>query len=59
MIVNDLDRKILRASFSKTITINDDGENAIYIFPNTKSFIAGINKKKNAEQLHKILKRIK
>ena len=57
MIINDLNNKVLKASFSKVITIDDDGDGAVYIFPDTKGFIAGIQKKRSAEKLHQILKR--
>ena len=59
MIVNDLNNKVGRASFSKVITIEDDGDDAVYVFPNTEGFLKGIQQKKNAEKLHAILKRVR
>jgi len=58
MIVNDYNNNTRKISFSKVITIEDDGEAGVYIFPNTQGFIDGIQSKKNAEKLHGILKRI-
>ena len=58
MIVNDYNNNITRTSFSKVVTIDDDGEADAYIFPNTTGFLDGIKRKQNAEKLHAILKRI-
>jgi len=56
MIVNDLNNQVGTTRFSKVITIDDDGDDTTYVFPNTAHFIQGINHKRNAEKLHKILK---
>lgn len=59
MIVNDYKNIINQVSYSKVITIDDnDGEN-VYIFPDTKGFLNGIQKKRNAEKLHDVLRRIR
>ena len=58
MIINDLKNEVKTSVFSKIITIEDD-DDAVYVFPDTKSFIKGIEQKKNAEKLHQILKRVK
>jgi hypothetical protein len=59
MIVNDYNNIIRRKSFSKVITIEDDGDADGYVFPNTNGFLDGIQRKRNAEKLHGILKRIR
>ena len=59
MIVNDLNNKVIRASYSKVITIEDDGDDPVYVFPDTESFLKGIHQKQNAEKLHGILKRVR
>ncbi|MGQ4875650.1 MAG: hypothetical protein ACP6IY_16405 [Promethearchaeia archaeon] len=60
MIINDFNNKIYGNGFySKIITIEDDSEDTTYIFPKTDRFLESIQKKKNAEKLHQILKRIK
>jgi len=58
MIVNDLENMVERTSFTKVITIEDAGDSAVYVFPDTKGFLAGVQKKRNAEKLHRILSRI-
>ena len=59
MIVNELKNQVGRAIYSKVITYEDDGEEMTYVFPSTKGFIEGIQKKRNAEKLHKILKNLR
>lgn len=59
MKINDYNNMIQGRSFSKVITIEDDGDADVYIFPNTNGFLDGIQRKKNAEKLHAILKRIR
>lgn len=44
MIVNDLNDKV-RGKYYKEITIEDDGENIAYVFPNTEEFIKIIKRK--------------
>ncbi|MFO7794592.1 MAG: hypothetical protein R6W84_00460 [Promethearchaeia archaeon] len=38
MIVNELNKKV-KGKYYKEITIEDDGDNIAYIFPNTEEFI--------------------
>ena len=59
MIVNELKNQVGRAIYSKVITYEDDGEDMTYVFPSTTGFIKGIQNKRNAEKLHKILKNMK
>ena len=39
MILNDMKLKV-RGRFSKEITIDDNGEDLVYVFPDTKEFIS-------------------
>ena len=39
MILNDMKIKI-KGRFFKEITIDDDGEDVVYVFPDTKEFIS-------------------
>ncbi len=48
MILNDLKVKV-DGSFSKEIIIEDDGEELVYIFPDTKEFISILKRKLNKE----------
>jgi hypothetical protein len=48
MILNDLKVKV-NGSFSKEIVIEDDGEELVYIFPDTKEFISILKRKLNKE----------
>ncbi|MHA1146675.1 MAG: hypothetical protein ACTSR8_00335 [Promethearchaeota archaeon] len=57
MIVNDYNNRVSSGGFSKIITIEDNGEDTVYVFPKTTEFITEIQKKQNAEKLHHILKR--
>ena len=43
MILNDLNTKV-EGRFFKEITIDDDGDNFIYVFPNTKEFLSVIRR---------------
>ena len=54
MILNDLKTKV-EGRFYKEVTIKDDGENFVYVFPDTKEFLSmirrnAINKKLVTEQ---------
>ncbi|MBD3214301.1 MAG: hypothetical protein GF311_16950 [Candidatus Lokiarchaeota archaeon] len=44
MIVNDLNDKV-KNKYYKEITIEDDGEDIAYVFPDTKEFINIIKRK--------------
>ncbi|MBD3193659.1 MAG: hypothetical protein GF311_01495 [Candidatus Lokiarchaeota archaeon] len=44
MIVNDLNDKV-KDKFYKEVTIEDDGEDIAYVFPDTKEFINIIKRK--------------
>lgn len=59
MIVNEYNNKVSRKGYSKTITVDDDGDGTTYVFPNTSEFLAEIQRKRNAEKLYKILNRYK
>jgi hypothetical protein len=48
MILNDLKVKV-DGNFSKEIIIEDDGEDLVYIFPETESFISILRRKLNKE----------
>ncbi len=48
MILNDLKAKV-EGSFSRDIIIEDDGEEFIYVFPDTKEFISILRRKINKE----------
>ncbi len=57
MILNDLKTKveINRNRFFKEVTIEDNGENIVYVFPDTKEFLSiirrnTIKKKLTSEQ---------
>jgi hypothetical protein len=52
MILNDLKAKV-EGSFSKEIIIEDDGEEFIYVFPDTKEFISILIRKLNKEIVSK------
>ena len=51
MILNDLNAKV-KGKFYKEITIEDDGEDLIYVFPNTKEFLSIIRRKEFKKNLH-------
>ena len=44
MILNDLNIKV-EGKFYKEITIEDDGEDLIYVFPDTKEFLSIIRRR--------------
>jgi hypothetical protein len=48
MILNDLKAKV-DGRFSKEIVVEDDGENLVYIFPDTKEFISILRRQINKE----------
>ena len=59
MIVNDFFKNnVKRTIYSKVITLEDDGDDDVYIFPSTKGFLNSIQRKRNAEKLYGILNRI-
>ena len=48
MILNDLKAKV-EGSFSREIIIEDDGEEFVYVFPDTKEFISILKRKLHKE----------
>jgi len=50
MILNDLNTKV-EGKFYKEITIEDDSEDFIYIFPDTKEFLSIIRRKDIKKEL--------
>jgi hypothetical protein len=50
MIVNDLNTKV-KGKFYKEITIEDDGEDLVYVFPDTKEFLSIIRRKELKKKL--------
>jgi len=50
MILNDLNVKV-KEKFYKEITIEDDGEDLIYVFPDTKEFLSIIRRKEIKKEL--------
>ncbi len=48
MILNDLKVKV-NGTFSREIIIEDDGEELVYIFPDTQEFISILRRKLNKE----------
>jgi len=50
MILNDLNTKV-KGKFYKEITIEDDGEEFIYIFPDTKEFLSIMRRKEIKKEL--------
>jgi len=48
MILNDLKAKV-DGRFSKEIVVEDDGEDLVYVFPDTKEFISILMRKINKE----------
>ncbi len=50
MILNDLNVKV-KEKFYKEITIEDDGEDLIYVFPDTKKFLSIIRRKEIKKEL--------
>ena len=56
MTVNDDDIN-KRIKFSQIMTIDDTGGDITVVFPDTNEFIAKMDRQRNAEKLHDILKR--
>ena len=52
MILNDLKVKV-DGTFSREIIIEDDGDELVYIFPDTKQFISILRRKINKEVVSK------
>lgn len=50
MILNDLNAKV-KGKFYKEIVIDDDGEDFIYVFPDTKEFLSIIRRKDIKKEL--------
>ncbi len=50
MILNDLNTKV-KGKFYKEITIDDDGEDFIYVFPDTKEFLSIMRRKEIKKEL--------
>ena len=48
MILNDMKVKI-EGKFFKEVTIDDDGDNITYVFPDTKEFISILRRRINKE----------
>ena len=40
MRINDLNRKVGRSIFSMEMTVEDDGDDITYVFPDTREFIS-------------------
>jgi hypothetical protein len=52
MILNDLNTKV-KEKFYKEITIEDDGEDLVYVFPDTQEFLSIIRRKELKKHLIK------
>ena len=52
MILNDLNTKV-KGNFSKEFIVEDDGEELVYIFPDTEKFISILKRKLNKELVSK------
>lgn len=50
MILNDMGKKV-KGQFSKEITLDDDGDDITYIFPNTAEFISILRRKINKKHV--------
>jgi len=50
MILNDLNTKV-KGKFYKEITIEDDGEDLIYVFPDTKEFLSIIRRREIKKEI--------
>ncbi|MFX1568905.1 MAG: hypothetical protein ACFFCV_11135 [Promethearchaeota archaeon] len=50
MILNDLNEKV-KGKFFKEITIEDDGEDFVYVFPDTKEFLSIIRRKEIQKEI--------
>ncbi|UCD02165.1 MAG: hypothetical protein JSV23_03885 [Promethearchaeota archaeon] len=50
MILNDLNAKV-KGKFYKEFIIEDDGEDLVYVFPDTKEFLSIIRRKELKKKL--------
>ncbi len=50
MILNDLNTKV-KGKFYKEITLEDDGEDFVYVFPDTKEFLSIMRRKEIKKEL--------
>ena len=50
MIINDLNTEV-KGKFFKEIVIEDDGEDFVYVFPDTKEFLSIIRRKEIKKNL--------
>ena len=50
MILNDLNAKV-KGKFYKEIMIEDDGDDLVYVFPDTKEFLSIIRRKEIKKKL--------
>jgi hypothetical protein len=50
MILNDLNTKV-KGKFYKEIIIEDDGEDFVYVFPDTKEFLSIMRRKEIKKKL--------
>ena len=48
MILNDMKTKV-EGKFFKEVTIDDDGDNITYVFPDTEEFLSILRRKINKE----------
>ncbi|MHA2289620.1 MAG: hypothetical protein ACXABG_12625 [Promethearchaeota archaeon] len=48
MILNDMKAKV-NGKFFKEVTIEDDGDNITYVFPDTEEFLSILRRKINKE----------
>ena len=48
MILNDMKMKV-KGKFFKEVSIEDDGDNITYVFPDTEEFLAILRRKINKE----------
>jgi hypothetical protein len=48
MILNDMKVKV-KGTFFKEVTIEDDGDDLTYVFPDTKEFLSILRRKINKE----------
>ncbi|MFX1596074.1 MAG: hypothetical protein ACFFBK_08400 [Promethearchaeota archaeon] len=50
MILNDLNTKV-KGKFYKEVTIDEDGEDIVYVFPDTLEFLSIIRRKEMKKNL--------
>lgn len=50
MILNDIEKRV-KGQFLREITLDDDGDDITYIFPNTAEFISILRRKINKKLL--------